>query len=120
MNTVKLIHTNQSGIRQKQSCQTDLVKLIEKGMACIDRGDIVGSVFLDFRKAFDLVDHSILIDKLSLYKCQRPDLNLISSYLHSRQQCIDSGKRAIHTSIYKIRSAPRVNFRAYIVFNFHK
>ena len=61
-------------------------------MACIDRGDIVGSVFLDFPKAFDLVDHSILINKLSLYKCQGPDLNLISSYLQSRQQVIDSGK----------------------------
>ena len=61
-------------------------------MTCIDRGDIVGSVFLDFRKAFDLVDHSILIDKLSLYKCQGPDLNLPSYYLQSRQQVIDSGK----------------------------
>ena len=58
-------------------------------MTCIDRGDIVGSVFLDFRKAFDLVDHSILVDKLSLYKCQGPDLNLISSYLQSRKQVIE-------------------------------
>ena len=61
-------------------------------MTCIDRGDIVGSVFLDFRKDFDLVDQFILVDKLSLYKCQGPDLNLISSYLQSRHQVIDSGK----------------------------
>ena len=92
LNKYKVIHANQSGFRQKHSCQTDLVKLFDQWMACIDRGDIVGSVFLDFRKAFDLVDHSILIDKLSLYKCQGPDLNLISSYLQSRQQVIDSGK----------------------------
>ena len=92
LNKYKVIHANQSGFRQKHSCQTALVKLIDQWMACIDRGDIVGSVFLDFRKAFDLVDHSILIDKLSLYKCQGPDLNLISSYLQSRQQVIDSGK----------------------------
>ena len=51
----------------------------------------MGSVFLDFRKAFDLVDHSILIDKLSLYKCKGSDLNLFNSYLQSRQQVIDSG-----------------------------
>ena len=92
LNKYKVIHANQSGFRQKHSCQTTLVKLIDQWMACIDRGDIVGSVFLDFRKAFDLVDHSILIDKLSLYKCQGPDLNLISSYLKSRQQDIDGGK----------------------------
>ena len=92
LNKYKVIHANQSGFRQKHSCQTALVKLIDQWMACIDRGDIVGSVFLDFRKAFDLVDHSILIDKLSLYKCQGPDLSLISSYLQSRQQVIDSGK----------------------------
>ena len=92
LNKYKVIHANQSGFRQKHSCQTALVKLIDQWMTCIDRGDIVGSVFLDFRKAFDLVDYSILIDKLSLYKCQGPDLNLISSYLQSRQQVIDSGK----------------------------
>ena len=92
LNQYKVIHTNQSGFRQKLSCQTALVKLSDQWMTCIDRGDIVGLVFLDFRKAFDLVDHSIFIDKLSLYKCQGPDLNLISSYLQSHQQVIDIGK----------------------------
>ena len=92
LNKYKVIHTNQSGLRQKHSCQTALVKLIDQWMTCIDRGDIVGSVFLDFLKAFDLFDHSILIDKLFLYKYQGHNLNLISSYLQSRQQVIDSGK----------------------------
>ena len=90
--TKKNEKTSPTPHRQKHSCQTALVKLIDQWMTCIDRGVIVGSVFLDFRKAFDLVDHSILIDKLFLYKCQGPDLNLISSYLQSRQQVIDSGK----------------------------
>ena len=99
LNKYRVIHTNQSGFRQNNSCQTALVKLIDQWMTCIDRGDIVGSVFLDFRKAFDLVDHSILADILSLYKCQGPDLNLISSYLQSRQQVIDSGK-GLSTTAY--------------------
>ena len=92
LNKYKVIHVNQSGFRQKHSCQTALVKLIDQWMACIDNGDLVGSVFLDFRKAFDLVDHSILLDKLSLYKCRGTDLNLLSSYLQDRQQVIDSGQ----------------------------
>ena len=61
-------------------------------MTCIDKGDIIGSIFLDFRKAFDLVDHSILINKLSLYKCNSTALNLLSSYLQARQQVVDSGQ----------------------------
>ena len=36
-------------------------------MSAIDSSEIVGTVFLDFKKAFDLVEHSILLKKLSLY-----------------------------------------------------
>ena len=68
LNKYCLIHETQSGFRQKHSCQTALVKLIDQWLACIDKGDIVGSIFIDFRKAFDLVDHKTLIRKLSTYK----------------------------------------------------
>ena len=80
LNKYKLIHANQSGFRQKHSCQTALVKLIDQWLTCIDKGDIIGTVLLDFRKAFDLVYHSILIEKLSLYKCKNNTLDLLSSY----------------------------------------
>ena len=66
LNKYDLIHKNQSGFRLKHSCQTALIKLIDQWMSCIDKGDIVGTLFLDFRKAFDLIDHSILIKKLSI------------------------------------------------------
>ena len=53
LNKHKLIHQNQSGFRQKHSCQTALVKLIDRWMDCIDKGDIIKKLFMDFRKAFD-------------------------------------------------------------------
>lgn len=59
LNKYKLIHETQSGFRRRHSCQTALVKLIDKWISCIDNGDIVASLFVDFRKAFDVVDHSI-------------------------------------------------------------
>ena len=58
----KLIHEHQSGFRKKHSCQTALVKLIDQWMSCINKGDFVGTLFLDLRKAFDVVDNTILIE----------------------------------------------------------
>lgn len=92
LNKYKLLHENQSGFRPKHSCQTALVKLIDDWMECIDKGDMIGALFIDFRKAFDLVDHKILLHKLSLYKFDSSSLEWFRSYLSSRQQTIDSEK----------------------------
>ena len=42
--------------------------LIDQWKECIDKGDIVGTLFIDFHKAFDVVVHSILLRKLRIYK----------------------------------------------------
>jgi len=52
----------------------------------IDSGKIIGSVLLDLRKAFDLVDHEILLHKLSLYKFSTNTIQFFRSYLSNRQQ----------------------------------
>ena len=90
LNKFKLLHESQSGFRNKHSCQTALVKLIEKWKACIDNGDIVGTLLIDFRKAFDVVDHQILIKKLHVYKFSTNAIRWFQSYLESRQQATDS------------------------------
>ena len=95
------IHANQSGFRQKHSCQTARVKLIGQWLTCIDKGNIIDTVFLDFRKAFDLVDHSILIEKLSLYKCKNNTFYFLSSYLHARKQVIENGQGASKPALIK-------------------
>ena len=92
LNKYNLIHKNQSGFRRKHSCQTALVKLIDQWMQCIDKGDIVGSLFVDFRKAFDVVDHSIILNKLIKYKFNRRTMDWFTSYLSNHQQAVDRGK----------------------------
>ena len=59
-------------------------------MSCIDKGDIVGTLFLDFRKAFDLIDHFIHIKKLSIYKFRDSILKLFASYVMDRHQVMES------------------------------
>jgi len=46
----------------------------------------VGSLFLDLSKAFDLVDYTILIQKLSFYGLHNSDTDWFNSYLNSRTQ----------------------------------
>ena len=44
-------------------------------MASIDKGDIIGTLFIDFRKAFDMVDHSLLMKKLAHYRLSTNIIN---------------------------------------------
>ena len=53
----------------------------------IDNGSMNSVVFLDIRKAFDTIDHQILIKKLSQYGIQDDELNFFESYLENRTQC---------------------------------
>ena len=88
LNKYMLIHESQSGFRPKHSCQTALIKLIDQWKECIDKGDIVGTLFIDFRKAFDVVDHNILLRKLQIYKFSPNAIRWFQSYLEYRQQAL--------------------------------
>ena len=44
-----------------------LINIIDLWLNAIDSGKIVGVVLVDFKKAFDLVDHEILKDKMEIY-----------------------------------------------------
>ena len=87
----QLIHNYQSGFRQHHSCQSSLIRLVDSWFKDIDSGRFVGSVFLDLRKAFDLVDHEILLEKLRMYHFSKKALALMRSYLLNRRQCVKVG-----------------------------
>ena len=82
----QLLHKNQSGFRPNHSCETALIGMVCKWLDSINRGSLIGSVMIDFKKAFDLVDHSILLKKLKHYKLSDNTLSWFASYLSSRKQ----------------------------------
>ena len=88
LNKNKILCDLQAGFRSNHSC-TDIVhKIIHD---CLDdkaKGKVVAMLFLDFRKAFDCVDHSILKKKLCYYGIRNDVLKLICSYLQGRQQYV--------------------------------
>ena len=88
-----LLIDSQSGFRKFHSCSTALIKLCDDWLHSINEKKMVGTVFLDLRKAFDLVDHAILLSKLNLYLDNSQYTNLFSSYLQNRFQTVYSNSR---------------------------
>ena len=94
-----LFYFKQSGFRKHHSCQTVLIKTIHDWLSAINQNKIAGSLFLDFSKAFDLVDHSLLIRKLKLYKI---DTSWFSSYLNKRYSTCQLTHRLLLVLDYRL------------------
>ena len=77
-----LLHSKQSAYRPYHSCETALLSLTDNWLRAMDSKELVGAVLLDLSKAFDLVDHSLLLSKISMYHTDNTYLRWFESYLH--------------------------------------
>ena len=53
----------------------------------IDKGETNLTAFLDIKKAFDTIDHEILLNKLNYYGISDTELQFFGSYLCNQKQC---------------------------------
>ena len=83
------LHPMQFGFRANHFTDTANCLLIEKVKSMMDKGGTVGAVFLDLRKAFDPVNHRVLIAKLSSFNFSNNALKWSESYLMNRIQCVN-------------------------------
>ena len=84
----ELIFPLQFGFRQKHSTSHALIHLTEKIREQLDKGNYGCGIFVDFQKAFDTVDHTILLKKLEHYGIRGIANNWFSSYLCNRKQYV--------------------------------
>ena len=82
----------QSGFRWKHSCHTALTNLTDRWLKYMDDGNLIATVFLDLKKAFDMVDHKRLCKKLQYYQISTNSMKWFESYLSLQTQnwCIGS------------------------------
>jgi hypothetical protein len=62
--------------------------MIDRWLKAVDKGELIGAAFLDFAKAFDLLDHELLLHKLQKYRFSYTSLQWFSSYLNDRRQIV--------------------------------
>jgi len=75
------------GFREQHSTETAVCYFIEQVRSKLDKGRVVGAVFLDLQKAFDMLNHNILLSKLLYFNFSVETMKWIESYLTSRKQC---------------------------------
>lgn len=87
-----LLSPRQSGFRKKHSCETALNLMTDEWYNSLNDGEYTGILFVDLCKAFDLVDHDILLKKLEIYNFSHSALMWFKSYLSNRSQCVKINK----------------------------
>ena len=74
------------GFRKGYSTQHCLSVMISKWKNAMDTGKLAGAILTDLSKAFDCLNHELLIAKLEAYGCSHSSLKYIYSYLSDRKQ----------------------------------
>ena len=84
----RLLSTFQSGFRPLHSTTTCLTDVTNTVLHNIDKGELTGMVFLDLTKAFDTLDHTLMLDKLSTLGFNQSSVQWFNAYLTDRTQSI--------------------------------
>ncbi len=72
-----LLYNLQSGFRKTYSTEAALIRLIDQLFWNLDNDQINGLVFIDYKKAFDIIDHNILLPKLEHFGIAPKELCLL-------------------------------------------
>ena len=85
----KLLYSHQHGFRKQHSTESATLQFVDRVLSYLDNNKTPFSIFIDLSKAFDTLDHEILLDKLHYYGVKETPLKWFKSYFANRFQYVD-------------------------------
>ena len=89
LNRHQILYKNHCGFRKHHSTDLAIQTVVDSILEALDKKMSVIGVFMDLSKAFDTINHSILLYKLSHYGIHGAALDWFKSFLHKRQQMVE-------------------------------
>lgn len=86
-----ILPVNQSGYRKGHSCSTALLHIVDDVISMTDQGKITLLILLDYSKAFDTIDHNILMSILHYIGLDPSAISLMVNYFSDRYQAVRLG-----------------------------
>jgi len=83
-----ILYKHQYGFRSNHSTSLAILEMIDKITDAMDQNKFSIGVFIDLSKAFDTINHKILLSKLEFYGIRGTALTWFRSYLHNRKQYV--------------------------------
>ena len=87
----QILYKFQYGFRKNHSTEHALIELVDQIRLNMDKKQMTCGIFIDLSKAFDTVNHNILLAKLENYGIRGKTLDLLKSYLSDRKQYVHIG-----------------------------
>ena len=81
-----LLTDKQNGFRARRGTQDTVIKLAKDNFESLNNGDYMGAVYIDYRKAFDTINHAKLLEKMPSYGFSESVIEWYAYYLSGRSQ----------------------------------
>ena len=85
----KILDKSQFGFRKEYSTHLALTMLVDEITAALDNKEYFVGIFIDLSKAFDTVNHNIMLSKLEHYGIRGLAYDLIKNYIYQRKQYVE-------------------------------
>ena len=113
------MYDSQYGFRRKGSCEQAVLELVSSVLQAKEQSQHSAAMFLDLSKAFDTLDHTILLRKLDLYGLTGICNNWFESYLKDRTlvtKLTTSDKKTVKSEVYGTAQGSCLGPLIFIVF----